>query len=104
MTPWLGEGFELAFEEPVPICMGENGAGNSTRIEPVAARRREGWLAKVGRDGVPRAGRLEASVGAALLRPTHCEIARVSPRDADHFRLWQAFVAAAIAGDPGTLV
>ena len=34
--PWLSETFELRFEEPVTIIMGENGTGKSTLIEAIA--------------------------------------------------------------------
>lgn len=35
--PWLTEGFELRFDQPVTILMGENGTGKSTLIETIAA-------------------------------------------------------------------
>ena len=35
--PWLTDDFELEFEEPVTILMGENGTGKSTLVEAVAA-------------------------------------------------------------------
>ncbi|MDA5093346.1 AAA family ATPase [Aliiroseovarius sp. KMU-50] len=34
--PWLDEGFELEFDQPVTIFCGENGAGKSTLIEAIA--------------------------------------------------------------------
>lgn len=35
--PWLGPEFELEFEEPVTIIVGENGTGKSTLVEALAA-------------------------------------------------------------------
>lgn len=35
--PWLGDGFELDFCQPVTIVVGENGSGKSTLIEALAA-------------------------------------------------------------------
>ena len=35
--PWLTDDFELTFEEPVTILMGENGTGKSTLVEAIAA-------------------------------------------------------------------
>lgn len=35
--PWLTDDFELEFEEPITILMGENGTGKSTLVEAVAA-------------------------------------------------------------------
>ena len=35
--PWVTPEFELAFEEPVTILMGENGSGKSTLLEAIAA-------------------------------------------------------------------
>jgi predicted ATPase len=35
--PWVKEGFELTFVEPVTILMGENGSGKSTLLEAIAA-------------------------------------------------------------------
>jgi len=35
--PWLDEDFELAFEQPVTIIVGENATGKSTLIEAIAA-------------------------------------------------------------------
>ncbi len=35
--PWLTDDFELEFEEPVTILMGENGTGKSTLVEAIAA-------------------------------------------------------------------
>ena len=35
--PWLSQDFELAFERPVTILMGENGTGKSTLLEAIAA-------------------------------------------------------------------
>lgn len=35
--PFLGDDFEIAFEQPVTIIVGENGAGKSTLIEAIAA-------------------------------------------------------------------
>ena len=34
--PWLDPDFELAFEQPVTILMGENGSGKSTLLEAIA--------------------------------------------------------------------
>jgi len=107
--PGLKGDFALALKEPVPIFLGANGAGTSARIERVAARLRAGWLAKVGRDGVPRAGRFEAVAAAALCRLTRRDVPRASPRNTGHFRLWLALAAdpdgfaAVLAGDLGTL-
>lgn len=35
--PWLTDDFELEFEQPVTILMGENGTGKSTLVEAIAA-------------------------------------------------------------------
>lgn len=35
--PWVTEDFELTFEQPVTILMGENGSGKSTLLEAIAA-------------------------------------------------------------------
>ncbi len=35
--PWLGDDFQIEFEEPVTIIVGENGTGKSTLIEAIAA-------------------------------------------------------------------
>lgn len=35
--PWLNDDFELEFEQPVTILMGENGTGKSTLVEAIAA-------------------------------------------------------------------
>ncbi len=35
--PWLTDDFELAFDQPVTILMGENGTGKSTLVEAIAA-------------------------------------------------------------------
>lgn len=35
--PWLKDDFELTFEQPVTILMGENGTGKSTLVEALAA-------------------------------------------------------------------
>lgn len=35
--PWLTDNFELEFQEPVTILMGENGTGKSTLVEAIAA-------------------------------------------------------------------
>lgn len=35
--PWMTDDFELSFETPVTILMGENGTGKSTLIEAIAA-------------------------------------------------------------------
>ena len=35
--PWLTDAFELTFDEPVTILMGENGTGKSTLVEAIAA-------------------------------------------------------------------
>ncbi|KMW60105.1 ABC transporter, ATP-binding protein [Candidatus Rhodobacter oscarellae] len=35
--PWLGPEFELYFEQPVTIIVGENGTGKSTLVEAIAA-------------------------------------------------------------------
>lgn len=35
--PWLTDDFELTFEQPVTILMGENGTGKSTLVEALAA-------------------------------------------------------------------
>ena len=35
--PWLGVDFEMEFDQPVTIFMGENGSGKSTLIETLAA-------------------------------------------------------------------
>ncbi len=86
--PWLTDDFELEFEEPVTILMGENGTGKSTLVEAIAAlagfptggggawaggggteaagssalaaRLRAGWLPKVKRGWFLRAGGFEA--------------------------------------------
>lgn len=36
-VPWLVDGFELGFDQPVTILIGENGSGKSTLIEAIAA-------------------------------------------------------------------
>lgn len=35
--PWLADDFELSFDQPVTILIGENGSGKSTLIEAIAA-------------------------------------------------------------------
>ena len=35
--PWLSQDFELEFDQPVTILMGENGSGKSTLLEAIAA-------------------------------------------------------------------
>lgn len=98
--PWLTDEFELDFDTPVTILMGENGTGKSTLIETIASlagfsvrgggawvgtpdpvdggpaaladHMRASWLPKVSRGWFLRAGSFEAV--AALLATDHLSV------------------------------